>query len=118
MAVMHHSSIVNRLHISSYAQPNFFIILVEDLYTFSPSTQHQTLLCSLSDALFQPSLMLSSMLQEETVWAVLAGMATAGQDLHTAEVAYAALNQTDKVHYINRIKVTTEARGLLSAASI
>lgn len=44
-------------------------------------------------------------LQEESVWAMLAGMATAGGHLQTAEVAYAAINQTDKVHYINRIKV-------------
>ena len=44
-------------------------------------------------------------LQEDTVWAVLAGMATAGKNLQTAEVAYAALDLTDKVHYINKIKV-------------
>ncbi|XP_018019947.1 intraflagellar transport protein 80 homolog [Hyalella azteca] len=41
---------------------------------------------------------------EDLVWAVLAGMATAGRNLETAEVAYAAINETDKVHYINKIK--------------
>ncbi|XP_018025375.1 intraflagellar transport protein 80 homolog, partial [Hyalella azteca] len=50
------------------------------------------------------ALKLARFVKEDLVWAVLAGMATAGRNLETAEVAYAAINETDKVHYINKIK--------------
>ena len=46
------------------------------------------------------------------MWACLAAMAVAGKELHTAEVAYAAISQVDKLLYMCHIKEmpTVEAR--------
>jgi intraflagellar transport protein 80 len=43
--------------------------------------------------------------QDSTLWACLAAMATHARDLTTAEEAYAAVDETDKVAYIQYIKV-------------
>ncbi|XP_078419892.1 intraflagellar transport protein 80 homolog isoform X1 [Cetorhinus maximus] len=42
--------------------------------------------------------------EEQTMWSCLAAMAIAHKDLLTAEVAYAAVGEIDKVQYINLIK--------------
>ncbi|BFZ00478.1 hypothetical protein BsWGS_03517 [Bradybaena similaris] len=42
--------------------------------------------------------------KEENVWACLAAMATYAKDLNTAEVAYAAIQEADKVQFIINIK--------------
>ncbi|XP_007886712.1 intraflagellar transport protein 80 homolog [Callorhinchus milii] len=42
--------------------------------------------------------------KEQAMWACLAAMAVANKDLTTAEVAYAAIGEIDKVQYINCIK--------------
>ncbi|XP_059507047.1 intraflagellar transport protein 80 homolog isoform X2 [Stegostoma tigrinum] len=42
--------------------------------------------------------------KEQTMWSCLAAMAIAHKDLMTAEVAYAAIGEIDKVQYINFIK--------------
>ncbi|XP_069752879.1 intraflagellar transport protein 80 homolog isoform X2 [Narcine bancroftii] len=42
--------------------------------------------------------------KEQTMWSCLAAMAIAHKDLMTAEVAYAAIGEIDKVQYINMIK--------------
>ncbi|GAB5576702.1 intraflagellar transport protein 80 homolog isoform X1 [Prionailurus iriomotensis] len=42
--------------------------------------------------------------QEQTMWACLAAMAVANRDMTTAEIAYAAIGEIDKVQYINSIK--------------
>ena len=42
--------------------------------------------------------------KDDSLWAMLAAMASAAKQLDTAEVAYAALNEADKVHYIQYIK--------------
>ncbi|KAL0173484.1 hypothetical protein M9458_029452, partial [Cirrhinus mrigala] len=39
-----------------------------------------------------------------TLWSCLAGLAMANKELSTAEVAYAAIGEIDKVQYINFIK--------------
>jgi intraflagellar transport protein 80 len=44
------------------------------------------------------------MFQDSTLWACLAAMATHAKDLTTAEEAYAAISETDKVAYIQHIK--------------
>uniref|UniRef100_A0A673GH61 Uncharacterized protein n=1 Tax=Sinocyclocheilus rhinocerous TaxID=307959 RepID=A0A673GH61_9TELE len=45
-----------------------------------------------------------SLLQDQTLWSCLAGLAMANRELSTAEVAYAAIGEIDKVQYINFIK--------------
>ncbi|XP_069831369.1 intraflagellar transport protein 80 homolog isoform X2 [Dendropsophus ebraccatus] len=42
--------------------------------------------------------------KEQTTWACLAAMAIANKDMSTAEIAYAAIGEIDKVQYINSIK--------------
>ncbi|XP_055502337.1 intraflagellar transport protein 80 homolog [Leucoraja erinacea] len=42
--------------------------------------------------------------KEQTLWSCLAAMAIGHKDLTTAEVAYAAIGEIDKVQYINQIK--------------
>ncbi|CAL4111796.1 unnamed protein product, partial [Meganyctiphanes norvegica] len=46
---------------------------------------------------------LARFVKDNTVWACLASMAVSSKELNTAEVAYAAINQADKVHYIHYI---------------
>lgn len=47
---------------------------------------------------------LARFVKDDTVWACLAAMATAYKELNTAEVAYAAINEVDKVQYIHYIR--------------
>ena len=42
--------------------------------------------------------------KDPALWACLAGMAAAARDLNTVEVAYAAINEADKVQYIAHIR--------------
>lgn len=42
--------------------------------------------------------------KEESLWACLASMAAYGKELATAEVAYAAIDETDKVQFLQHIK--------------
>ncbi|NXU94950.1 IFT80 protein, partial [Xiphorhynchus elegans] len=42
--------------------------------------------------------------KDQTLWACLAAMAVANKDMATAEIAYAAIGEIDKVQYINSIK--------------
>uniref|UniRef100_W5M7E3 Intraflagellar transport 80 n=1 Tax=Lepisosteus oculatus TaxID=7918 RepID=W5M7E3_LEPOC len=42
--------------------------------------------------------------KDQTLWACLAAMAIASKELTTAEIAYAAIGEIDKVQYINSIK--------------
>ncbi|RZF37993.1 hypothetical protein LSTR_LSTR006392 [Laodelphax striatellus] len=57
-----------------------------------------------SSNLWQDALRLCRALKDETIWACLAAMAVKAKHLTTAEEAYAAINQVDKVAYIQHIK--------------
>ena len=61
---------------------------------------------------WEPALRLCRYVKQDTMWACLAAMAVAGKELHTAEVAYAAISQVDKLLYMCHIKEmpTVEAR--------
>ena len=61
---------------------------------------------------WEPALRLCRYVKQELLWACLAAMAVAGKELHTAEVAYAAISQVDKLLYMCHIKElpTREAR--------
>ncbi|KAB7494111.1 Intraflagellar transport protein 80-like protein [Armadillidium nasatum] len=50
------------------------------------------------------ALRLARFVKEDTVWACLAGFATSAKELETAEIAYAAIDEADKVRYIQYIK--------------
>lgn len=66
--------------------------------------------CSQSE--WEPALRLCRYVKSPELWACLAAMAIAGKELHTAEVAYAAIEQVDKLLYMCYIKElpTVEAR--------
>jgi len=66
--------------------------------------------CSASE--WEPALRLCRYVKANDLWACLAAMAIAGKELHTAEVAYAAIEQVDKLLYMCHIKElpTIEAR--------
>ncbi|MCL4130103.1 UNVERIFIED_CONTAM: hypothetical protein GTU68_022274, partial [Idotea baltica] len=52
------------------------------------------------------ALRLARFVWDDAIWACLAGFATSAKELSIAEVAYAAINSADKVHYIQYIKVS------------
>ena len=65
-----------------------------------------------ANAEWEPALRLCRYVKSNELWACLAAMAIAGKELHTAEVAYAAIEQVDKLLYMCHIKElpTIEAR--------
>jgi len=65
-----------------------------------------------ANAEWEPALRLCRYVKSQQLWACLAAMAVSGKELHTAEVAYAAIDQVDKLLYMCHIKElpTVEAR--------
>nr|XP_002194885.4 intraflagellar transport protein 80 homolog isoform X2 [Taeniopygia guttata] len=57
-----------------------------------------------SSARWEQGLRLCSFVQDQTLWACLAAMAVASKEMSTAEIAYAAIGEIDKVQYIHSIK--------------
>ncbi|XP_004834588.1 intraflagellar transport protein 80 homolog isoform X1 [Heterocephalus glaber] len=53
---------------------------------------------------WEDAVRLCRFVKEQTMWACLAAMAIANRDMITAEIAYAAIGEIDKVQYINSIK--------------
>ncbi|KAF6215468.1 hypothetical protein GE061_010222 [Apolygus lucorum] len=53
---------------------------------------------------WKDALRLCRMVKDEALWACLAVMATQGKEIDTAESAYAAINQFDKVLYLQHIR--------------
>ena len=51
-------------------------------------------------------------MKDDTLWACLAGLSISAKHLDTAEVAYSAVQEADKVHYIQYINTlpSREAR--------
>ncbi|XP_066181776.1 intraflagellar transport protein 80 homolog [Sylvia atricapilla] len=58
----------------------------------------------ISTSSWQDGLRLCRFVKDQTLWACLAAMAVANKDMSTAEIAYAAIGEIDKVQYINSIK--------------
>ncbi|XP_048961785.1 intraflagellar transport protein 80 homolog isoform X2 [Canis lupus baileyi] len=57
-----------------------------------------------SGSKWEDAVRLCRFVKEQTMWACLAAMAVANRDMTTAEIAYAAIGEIDKVQYINSIK--------------
>ncbi|NXB78948.1 IFT80 protein, partial [Donacobius atricapilla] len=55
-------------------------------------------------ARWEDGVRLCRFVKDQTLWACLAAMAVASKDMTTAEIAYAAIGEIDKVQYINSIK--------------
>uniref|UniRef100_A0A2K6FTH6 Intraflagellar transport protein 80 homolog n=1 Tax=Propithecus coquereli TaxID=379532 RepID=A0A2K6FTH6_PROCO len=58
----------------------------------------------ISSLKWEDAVRLCRFVKEQTLWACLAAMAVANRDMTTAEIAYAAIGEIDKVQYINSIK--------------
>ena len=72
--------------------------LCADLLNF-PLTD--SMLCSNSSQNSLPPPLLPS--QDPTIWASLAAMAMAAKELNTAEVAFAAIDEVDKLHFVLKV---------------
>uniref|UniRef100_A0A8C6HZ14 Intraflagellar transport 80 n=1 Tax=Mus spicilegus TaxID=10103 RepID=A0A8C6HZ14_MUSSI len=57
-----------------------------------------------SSSKWEEAVRLCRFVKEQSMWACLAAMAVANRDMVTAEIAYAAVGEIDKVRYINAIK--------------
>uniref|UniRef100_A0A7M4EL33 Intraflagellar transport protein 80 homolog n=1 Tax=Crocodylus porosus TaxID=8502 RepID=A0A7M4EL33_CROPO len=58
----------------------------------------------ISSSKWADAVRLCRFVKDQTMWACLAAMAVANKDMTTAEIAYAAIGEIDKVQYINSIK--------------
>uniref|UniRef100_A0A8C4X7R3 Intraflagellar transport 80 homolog (Chlamydomonas) n=1 Tax=Erpetoichthys calabaricus TaxID=27687 RepID=A0A8C4X7R3_ERPCA len=65
-----------------------------------PDILHEYVNCSRWD----DAVRLCRFVKEQTLWACLAAMAVANKELITAEVAYAAIGEVEKIQYINMMK--------------
>ncbi len=45
-----------------------------------------------------------STIQDPSIWASLAAMAMAAKELGTAEIAFAAIDEVDKLHFVVKVK--------------
>ena len=59
---------------------------------------------------------LSLPLQDPTIWAALAAKAMGSKELNTAEVAFAAIDEVDKLHFVLKVR-WFEARECLKVSS-
>eukprot|EP00744_Colponema_vietnamica_P004698 GILI01006971.1.p1 GENE.GILI01006971.1~~GILI01006971.1.p1 ORF type:complete len:777 (-),score=200.59 GILI01006971.1:150-2480(-) len=57
-------------------------------------------------------------LDDRTLWSILAALAIKSSDLNTAGVAYGALNELDKVRYIDSVKKTAPPEGRQAAVAV
>jgi len=56
--------------------------------------------------------------KDEPLWACLAAMSAYAKELSTAEIAYAAIEEADKVQYINHVKEIPSNEGRLAAMAL
>ncbi|MEW5301900.1 MAG: hypothetical protein WDW36_004725 [Sanguina aurantia] len=50
-------------------------------------------------------------IKDPTVWASLAAMAMASKELNTAETAFAAIDEVDKLHFVQKVKMVPTEEG-------
>eukprot|EP00794_Sanderia_malayensis_P011126 gene11126-12297_t len=70
------------------------------------------------DSKWDDAVRLCRFVKDETLWACLAAMAAYGKELSTAEIAYAAIEEADKVQYINHMKEIPSKEGRLAAMAL
>ena len=79
------------------------------LITASASSHVPTLYQHVLGNQWDRAIRLCRFVKDESLWSCLAAMAVAAKDLSTAEIAYAAIEEVEKVQFINSIKsVPTE----------
>uniref|UniRef100_A0A8B9LBR6 Intraflagellar transport 80 homolog (Chlamydomonas) n=1 Tax=Astyanax mexicanus TaxID=7994 RepID=A0A8B9LBR6_ASTMX len=92
-------------HILNYVGAQVSVRRADGSLVYSSVSPYPALLHEYSgSARWEDALRLCRFAKDQTLWACLAGMAMANRELTTAEVAYAAIQEVDKVQYINFIK--------------
>jgi intraflagellar transport protein 80 len=81
------------------------------LLTFSVSPYPALLFAAVSKADWVGAVRLCRFLREKTLWGVLAAVAVKSGELQTAEIAYAALEDVDKLRYMARVREVPSAEG-------
>ena len=92
---------VGRVRISS---PHLYTHTHTHILSFSVSPFPAILHQHAASSKWEAATRLCRFVKDPALWACLAGMAAAARDLNTVEVAYAAINEADKVQYIAHIR--------------
>uniref|UniRef100_A0A6Q2XZP2 Uncharacterized protein n=1 Tax=Esox lucius TaxID=8010 RepID=A0A6Q2XZP2_ESOLU len=92
-------------HILNYVGTKVTVRRGDGSLVYSSVSPYSTLLHEYSaSSRWEDALRLCRFAKDLSLWACLAGMAMSNRELTTAEVAYAAIGEVDKVQYINSIK--------------
>lgn len=92
-------------HILNYVGAQVSVRRADGSLVYSSVSPYPALLHVYSGfARWEDALRLCRFAKDQTLWACLAGMAMTNRELTTAEAAYAAIGEVDKVQYINLIK--------------
>uniref|UniRef100_A0A8C7L7T0 Intraflagellar transport 80 homolog (Chlamydomonas) n=1 Tax=Oncorhynchus kisutch TaxID=8019 RepID=A0A8C7L7T0_ONCKI len=92
-------------HILNYVGTQVTVRRCDGSLVYSSVSPYPALLHEYSaSSRWEDALRLCRFAKDQSLWACLAGMAMANRELTTAEVAYAAIGEVDKVQYINSIK--------------
>ncbi|XP_036393390.1 intraflagellar transport protein 80 homolog isoform X1 [Megalops cyprinoides] len=92
-------------HILNYVGTQVTVRRADGSLVYSSVSPYPALLHEYTaSARWDDALRLCRFAKDQTLWACLAAMAIASRELTTAEVAYAAIGEVDKVQYINSIK--------------
>ncbi|KAG7471095.1 hypothetical protein MATL_G00120740 [Megalops atlanticus] len=92
-------------HILNYVGTQVTVRRADGSLVYSSVSPYPALLHEYTaSARWDDALRLCRFAKDQTLWACLAAMAIASRELTTAEVAYAAIGEVDKVQYINSMK--------------
>nr|KAG5699070.1 hypothetical protein BaRGS_017753 [Batillaria attramentaria] len=67
-------------------------------------TDGKIFVCFVANSRWEDAIRLCRFVKDDGLWACLAAMATYAKDLNTAEMAYAAIKEVEKVQFISNIK--------------
>ncbi|XP_067102166.1 intraflagellar transport protein 80 homolog [Osmerus mordax] len=102
-------------HILSYVGSKVTVRRSDGSLVCSSVTPYASLLHQYSaTSRWEDALRLCRFAKDQSLWACLAGMAMANRELSTAEVAYAAIGEVDKVQYITSMKELPSRESLLA----
>ncbi|KAK3513485.1 hypothetical protein QTP70_015507, partial [Hemibagrus guttatus] len=92
-------------HILNYTGTQVTVRRADGSLVYSGVPPYPTMLHEYAgSARWEEALHLCRFAKDQALWACLAGMAMANRELNTAETAYAAIREVDKVQYIKFIK--------------
>uniref|UniRef100_A0A7S1KX12 Guanine nucleotide-binding protein subunit beta-like protein n=1 Tax=Neobodo designis TaxID=312471 RepID=A0A7S1KX12_NEODS len=81
------------------------------LLTFGVSPYPSLLFAALAKSDWVGAIRLCRFIRDNTLWGILAAVAVKQNELHTAEVAYAALEDVDKLRYMSRVREIPTSEG-------